>query len=122
MRRLPQRDCVVMSAADEPPRDHAEVALVLEEARALVTGDRAVEHGDVFTNFAGIAGLWNAYLEARAASKRCAPTPPLTRHDVAILMSLLKVARTLTGNHNRDDYVDAAAYLSIADFVRRYTE
>jgi hypothetical protein len=38
----------------------------------------------------------------------------MTPHDVAIMMALLKLARTQTGTYNRDDYVDAAGYVALA--------
>jgi hypothetical protein len=38
----------------------------------------------------------------------------MTPHDVAIMMALLKIARTQTGVYNRDDYVDAAGYIALA--------
>ena len=47
--------------------------------------------------------LWSAYLGT-----------PITARDVALMMVLLKVARTKTGAFNLDDYVDAAGYAGIA--------
>jgi hypothetical protein len=38
----------------------------------------------------------------------------ITPKDVAILMVLLKLARTKAGEHNIDDYVDACGYSAIA--------
>ena len=50
-----------------------------------------------------IAALWSAYLGM-----------PITARDAALMMVLLKVARTKTGAFNLDDYVDAAGYAGIA--------
>ena len=42
----------------------------------------------------------------------------VTAYDVAMMMALLKIARTKTGNPNKDDLVDGAAYLAIAGELR----
>ena len=39
---------------------------------------------------------------------------PLNGLDVALMMTLLKVARTKAGSHNPDDYVDMVGYSAIA--------
>jgi hypothetical protein len=78
-------------------------------ASQLVNGDRAEQHGDKVQNHQNIATLWNAYLKIRRD-----PTAPLSAHDAAIFQALLKIARTQSGSHNLDDYVDAAGYLAIA--------
>lgn len=81
---------------------------ICRTAATLVSGDRARTHGDKRTNHENIARLWNAYLRGRPLGER------LTGRDVALMMALLKVARTLTGAHNADDYVDAVGYAAIA--------
>jgi hypothetical protein len=75
----------------------------LETANILVSNDRHATHGDKTMNHVNIAKLWSAYKDIE-----------FTAHDVAIMMALLKVARTKLGNVNRDDYVDACGYMSIA--------
>ena len=52
---------------------------------------------------ANIAKLWTAYLDKE-----------ITAHDAAVMMALLKVARTKFGQPTSDTYVDAAAYMAIA--------
>jgi|DEB0MinimDraft_10_1074344.scaffolds.fasta_scaffold02330_10 hypothetical protein len=85
------------------------VGRTLEAALGLITGDRAKQHGDYELNHANIAALWNAYLRIRRE-----PGAELTPADVALMMALLKVARTQLGGFNPDDYCDAAAYLDLA--------
>ena len=46
------------------------------------------QHGQARIAHTRIAALWSAYLDH-----------PISAHDVAILMILLKVARTKNGNH-----------------------
>jgi hypothetical protein len=76
---------------------------ILLEVLKLVTSDRAATHGDVVTNHQNIARLWSAYLHRE-----------ITADEVAIMMVLLKVARTQLGALNRDDYVDMAGYAAVA--------
>jgi len=76
---------------------------ILQTAEKLVSIDRSKTHGDKKVNHQNIASLWSAYLDY-----------PLTAKDVAILMVLLKLARTKAGNHNDDDYIDACGYSAIA--------
>ncbi len=82
---------------------------ICEHAAELVAGDRAKTHGDKSRNHGNIAALFNAYLSIRNQ-----PGSPLTGVDVAIMMTLLKVARTQLGATNADDFVDGCAYMAIA--------
>lgn len=76
---------------------------ILNIASQLVNNDRNDQHGDMTTNHINIAKLWSAYKGVE-----------FTAHDVAIMMALLKIARTKIGAVNPDDYVDACGYLGIA--------
>lgn len=76
---------------------------VLGTAANLVGGDRADKHGDKTQNHQNIARLWSAYLQV-----------PITAEQVALMMVLLKVARTQHGGLNHDDYVDMAGYAGCA--------
>lgn len=78
-------------------------------ASQLINGDRAEQHGDKLQNHQNIATLQNAYLKIRRD-----PSAPLTAHDAAMFQALLKIARTQSGAHNLDDYIDAAGYIAIA--------
>lgn len=85
---------------------------ILETAAQLVDGERARLHGDKVENHNCIAGLWSAYL--RITQDRRA-TGGVDAIDVANMMILLKVARTVSGgDHNIDNYVDAAGYAAVA--------
>jgi hypothetical protein len=80
---------------------------VLTHAAALVAGDRERTHGNKAANFANIAALWNAYLGDRL-------TRPIAAGEAALMMALLKIARTKTGAQNLDDYLDGAGYIACA--------
>lgn len=84
---------------------------VCSKAAELVGGDRAKTHGDKQTNFQNTADLWSAWLWRRGLLKS---GDGLSAQDVAAMMILLKLARTLTGSFNIDDYVDIAGYAGCA--------
>ena len=79
----------------------------LEKAGALVAGDRENDYGDKVHNHKNIARLWSAYLDTE-----------IRAHDVAILMTLLKVARTKLGAVSEDTYIDMSAYSAIAGEIK----
>ena len=76
-----------------------------QQVAELVGNDREAQHGSKAQNFGNIAAMWSAYLAIRRE-----PVAPLTPLDVGNMMVLLKVARTQLGEHNIDDYRDAAGY------------
>lgn len=80
---------------------------ITQKATDLVGGDRGRTHGDKRENHQNIAALWNAYLGHRLVGG-------LTPLDAALMMALLKIARTKCGSHNPDDYVDLAGYAGVA--------
>lgn len=82
---------------------------VCAKAANLVGGDRQKTHGDKVENHQNIASLWNAFLGYRILENN-----HLTPRDVALMMALLKIARTKSGSHNLDDYVDLAGYAGVA--------
>jgi hypothetical protein len=76
---------------------------LLRLVEKLVEGPRAATHGDKRENHENIAALWSAYLGIS-----------ISPFQVALMMVLLKVARTQAGQPNLDDYVDMAGYAAIA--------
>lgn len=101
--------CLPETPAFDPLRDPVKApsvcAQTLQTALELTGGDRAKTHGDKKQSHENIAELWTAYF-GRAIR--------FTAHDVAIMMCLLKIARTRSGTHNPDNYVDLAGYAGIA--------
>ena len=75
----------------------------LELAKELIAGPSAKTVVNKGLYLANIAKLWTAYLDKE-----------ITAHDAAVMMALLKVARTKFGRPTSDTYVDAAAYMAIA--------
>ena len=79
----------------------------LEKANALIAGDREKDYGDKVHNHNNIARLWSAYLGTE-----------ITAHDVAVMMVLLKIARTKLGEISEDTYIDMSAYRAIAGEIK----
>ena len=84
-----------------------ETKQILEKANKLVGKDREKDYGDKVKNHENIAKLWSAYKDTE-----------ITAHDVAIMMTLLKVARTKLGAVSEDTYVDMSAYGAIAGEIK----
>ena len=80
---------------------------ILKEANELIAGDRHKDYGDKVENHNNIAKLWSAYIGIE-----------ITAHDVAIMMVLLKIARTKLGAVSRDTYIDMSAYGAIAGEIK----
>lgn len=78
---------------------------ILETAKKCVCGDRDQDYGNPERSFDVIARLWNAYLEDRM-------TIMLEAKDVALMMSLFKIARIMTGHGKADNWVDGCGYLA----------
>ena len=80
---------------------------ILNQASVLVKGQREKDYGDKKENHNNIAKLWSAYLGIS-----------VTAHDVALMMVLLKMARTKLGQVSRDTYIDMSAYSAIAGEIK----
>ena len=74
-------------------------AEILEKARSCVCGERQTDYGTPGDSFKTIAALWSAY-----TGHDCSPI------DVAMMMSLLKIARIKTGRVTEYSFVDLAGY------------
>lgn len=76
---------------------------ILDTAKEYVTKDRAATHGDAESNFGLIAAYWSAHLDALVSS-----------HDVAVMMTLMKLARMRSNPGHVDNAIDAAGYSALA--------
>jgi len=74
---------------------------ILNQAEQYVTKDRAATHGNMEDNFREIAELWTQYTERTFSSL-----------DVAVMMTLLKIARLKSNPDNADNWIDACGYLA----------
>lgn len=78
---------------------------ILKKAIDIVTGDRNNQYGPPEDSFSTISKLWQAYLDAR-------PAAPLQPHDVAAMMTLLKIARIAVQPDKADSWIDGTGYLA----------
>ena len=76
---------------------------ILNQAEQYVTKDRAADHGDMEDNFESIAALWEIYFNGEW---------DFTSTDVAVMMTLLKIARIKSNPQNSDNWIDGAGYLA----------
>ena len=76
---------------------------ILENAARCVSGQREQDYGKPENSFNLIAGLWSNYLGVQVSAL-----------DVAMLMSLLKIARIRRGPDHLDSFVDLAGYAACA--------
>jgi len=76
---------------------------ILDTAKEYVTKDRAATHGDAESNFGLIAAYWSAHLNRN-----------ISPHDVAVMMTLLKLARAKSNPKHVDNWVDGCGYLALA--------
>jgi hypothetical protein len=83
---------------------------ILSEAERCVCTDREQQYGSPEDNFSLIARLWREYLDT---------DKPITAHDVAVMMALLKIARIATGTFKADSYIDACGYLACAGELKK---
>ena len=87
---------------------------VLAEAEKCVCGQREQDYGTTENNFETIGLLWGVYLNAAHPNElKNFAINGITAEDVAVMMSLLKVARIATGS-SPDSFVDLAGYAACA--------
>lgn len=85
---------------------------ILGTAAAIVTQDREEQYGKAEDNFGLIAELWAPYI--RESCAEAGADVSILPEDVAIMMSLLKIARIATGQPKVDNFVDLAGYAACA--------
>ena len=97
----------LMQKISTPPEVFVEEArkvtrgYVLDTAKNYVTKDRAADHGNMEDNFTKIAEYWSLHLDT-----------PVYSDDVAVMMTLLKLARIKSNNEHCDNWIDGAGYLA----------
>lgn len=81
---------------------------ILNKALETVTQRQQV-HGKPENTFGAIAGMWSVYL-----SELIGQEIELKDHQAAIMVGLLKVARSIKSPEHADNYVDLAGYAACA--------
>ena len=99
------KDCfevVTEEGPQGPPECNRQ--LILDTASKLIHGDRASDYGDAKEMHQRIGDFWSTYLNLET---------PLTAAQVAMMMVLMKTARS-TSSPKFDTYVDLAGYAALA--------
>ncbi len=98
---------------------------ILAEADEIIHGERNEQYGKAEDAFESISSYWNILLNAKMQKifdgydvekyegMEWSWEEIVEAHDVAMMMILLKVART-KGKKKRDNYVDIAGYAALA--------
>ena len=76
---------------------------ILQEAERIICGDRQDDYGSASASFERIADMWRAYLGV-----------DIEAMDVANMMILLKVSRSITAPDKADTWLDIAGYAALA--------
>ena len=80
---------------------------ILQEAITLINGERNSTYGDPLDDFSTTATFWNTYVQRTIEARGGLELKP---HDVAVMMSLLKIARMSWSPDKRDHWADLAGY------------
>jgi hypothetical protein len=95
--------------------DNTAKKVLMRAAEAIEIG--TIKHGDTQKSFAMIGELWSIYLRYAWNGRNSVTILP---HDVAVMMSLLKIARAAHAN-DADNYVDQAGYTALAAMLHPQT-
>lgn len=80
--------------------------ICLEHAKRIISGDREEQYSGPEDSFTQIAEHWNVYLRRRLGEE-----VDLGADDIAVMMTLLKLARLATGGTDQPDtWIDVAGY------------
>ena len=83
---------------------------VLEEAQAIIYGDREKTYGHPAKNLKTIAIMWSAYMNNLDDGNFT-----ITAKDVDAMMMLVKVARFANDPSHRDNLVDVCGYAALIE-------
>ena len=86
------------------PRTRADI---LDRAKVLTCGDRENTYGPPTEDYRDVAAMASAMLSHKLKE-------PLTAHEAALFMALVKIRRCAHNPGHADSYDDGAAYIAIA--------
>ena len=87
---------------------------ILDIATRVTSGERRRDYDHAIPNHERIAGLWNAYLQARKD-----PKAEITGYYVSTMMILLKIARACH-TPTKDSFVDIAGYAKCCSQIQGF--
>ena len=88
-----------------PPMTKEEI---LDNAKQLIAGQRAVDYGDAKDNFDRIAAGWNIILQGALDTHGY-----FTAQHVALMMDWVKTARLLETLDHKDSWIDKCGYSAL---------
>ena len=98
-------------AAEKEEQEKITREYILREAARIVCGDRNAQYGEPEDSFRAIAEFWETYVRERCVTPGADVC--IDEADVAMMMVLLKVARTFCAT-KADTYIDIAGYAACA--------
>jgi hypothetical protein len=84
---------------------------ILQTAMKYVTKDRDATHGDAEDNFDNVSDLWSWWMHGREICT-------VNGFDIAMMMTLFKIARIKGNPDHVDSYIDGAGYLALAGEIQ----
>lgn len=81
---------------------------ILDDAKAIIYGDREKTYGEPSKNLTKIAELWTAYSGVK-----------FNANDVCMMMILLKVARLTNDSTHRDSLTDLCGYAALMERIQK---
>ena len=93
---------------------------ILHAAEKCVCGQRETDYGTPEDNFKTIAELWKTYLRRACVDE--AGGVYIDANDVAMMMTLLKIARIAAGGGKADSWIDLAGYAAYGTECEGITE
>lgn len=75
---------------------------ILDTAKEHINVDRADTHGDAASNFGLVSLFWSAHLDTYVSPE-----------DVAVMMTLFKIARIKANPQHIDSWSDGCGYLAL---------
>lgn len=82
---------------------------ILQKAIDTVNGSRVQDYGEAESSMGAMSLLWNSYLKAKFNIDI-----DLTAKDVATMMILFKIGRTISGHNKEDNWIDICGYAANA--------
>ena len=98
-------------AAEREEQEKITREYILREAARIVCGDRNEQYGEPEDSFRAIAEFWETYVREKCVTP--GEDVCIRSADVAMMMVLLKVARTFCAT-KADTYIDIAGYAACA--------
>jgi hypothetical protein len=89
---------------------------VLQEAQALVYGDREDQYSPPQRDYAKTAKIWTGIL-----LEKLRPGEEITAKEAVLMMVGMKISREVF-KHRRDNLIDAAGYIACAERIVEATE